>query len=230
MIQRCLIVDTETTGLDPATDAVLEIGAILYDVKHQTSLVQFSTLTERRKENPAESINRIPSAALLTFTCPVDGSAIFGSLIAAADAIVAHNAEFDASFLSGGDWTTKPWLCTKSDFRWPRQSRESPSLVSLALDHGIGVSSAHRALTDCRLIAALFDRMPSAEGGYELSLQQMFSLAMRPRATYQALVSYDDREKAKAAGFAWDPAKKRWTRRMAIEDATALPFKTVMLP
>lgn len=222
MIQRCLIVDTETTGLDPATDAVIEIGVILYDVYHQTSLVHFSTLTERRKENPCEAINRIPSAALASFVSPLDGSVILGSLIAAADVIVAHNAEFDASFLSAGDWTTLQWLCTKSDFYWPRQTRPGESLVSLALNHGIGVASAHRALTDCQLIAALFDRMTD--------LQAMFTYAQRPKATFQALVSYDEREKAKTAGFEWDAVKKRWARRMAIEDAAVLPFKTVTLP
>lgn len=230
MIQRCLIVDCETTDLDPKTDAAIEVGCILYDVVNQSPLIHFATLVDAPQQNKAERINRIASATRKDFydSSPLKHRIIFGSLIADADVIVAHNAEFDRSFL-GGDWDSKPWVCTRNDFQWPRQTREGESLVSQALNHGIGVSSAHRAMTDCLLIAALFDRMPSTEGGYELSLQQMFDRAMRPKANFRALVSYEDREKAKAAGFQWDAPSKTWSRRMAIEDAAALPFKTAVI-
>jgi DNA polymerase-3 subunit epsilon len=221
MIRRCLIVDTETTGLDPKTDNLIEIGAILYDVKNQCSLVSFSTL-RNASLNAAESINRIPAAALCDFydSNPVGELDVFTPLIADAEVIVAHNADFDRSWLDD-PWLDRPWLCTREDFTWPRQTKPGQSLVTLALDHGIGVASAHRALTDCRLIARLFDQMPD--------LQAMFARAMRPKALFRALVSYDDREKAKAAGFQWDAATKQWSRRMAIEDAAALPFKTVQV-
>src|SRR5690606_28957405 len=96
-------------------------------------------------------------------------------------------------------------------------SKPGQSLVNLALDHGIGVSSAHRALTDCQLIAALFDRMDDLPG--------MFQHAMRPKSTYRAIVSYDDRQLAKDAGFRWNGDDKTWTRRMADEDAAAMPFE-----
>jgi len=51
----------------------------------------------------------------------------------------------------------------------------------------------------------------------------MIERGMRPKGTFVAMTSYAEREKAKAAGFGWDG--KRWTRRMAIEEAEALPFK-----
>jgi DNA polymerase III subunit epsilon len=220
MIRRCLIIDTETTGLDPSTDSVIETGLVLYSVEHQTTLIQFSTL-HYASANPAEQINRIPAAALIDIEerYPLLSlSSLLSCLVEDADVIVAHNAEFDRAFF-GGNWHSKPWLCTKDDFTWPRQTKPGESLVTLALEHGIGVASAHRALTDCQLIAALFDRMPDLQG--------MFAHAMRPRATFEAKVSYDEREIAKAAGFRWDGAKKRWTRRMAIEDAERLSFRTV---
>lgn len=135
-----------------------------------------------------------------------------------AGAIVAHNADFDRQWFPD---LGKPWLCTMSDFKWPLATKDGGSLIHLALDHGIGVSSAHRALTDCQLIAALFDRMDDLPG--------MFAQAMRPKAVFRALVSYDDRELAKQAGFKWDGVTKQWTRRMAIEDAALLPFPTAKL-
>lgn len=221
MIQRCLIIDTETTGLDPLKDAVIEIGCVLYSVAHQTTLTQFSTLVQH-DSNSAEAVNRIPAAAVAdTLFDPIYGE-IFRAMIRQADVFVAHGAEFDQSFLP--QWTQKKWVCSRFDFRWPHQSREGESLVSLALNHGIGVASAHRALTDCQLIAALFDRMAD--------LPSMFAQAMRPKALFQALVSFDDKDKAKERGFLWQQPGapiKSWTRRMAIEDAATLPFKTIQI-
>ncbi len=222
MIRRCLIVDTETTGLDREKDSVIEIGAILYSVEHHTSLIQFSTL-QYAPTNAAEPINRIPVAALrdVRERYPLDLDDVLPRLLADADIVVAHRAEFDRGWFAG-EWHAKPWVCTKFDFTWPRQTAEGQSLVPLALEHGIGVSHAHRALTDCQLIAALFDVMPF----FGCDLQQMFAHAMRPKAVVRALVTYEDREKAKAAGFKWDGEKRHWTRRMALEDAKALPFHT----
>lgn len=133
---------------------------------------------------------------------------------------VAHNAEFDSKKMVGDTrflpLASLPWVCTMSDFKWPLATKEQGSLINLALDHGIGVASAHRALTDCRLIAALFDRMAD--------LPAMFDVAMRPKALFQALVPFERKDEAKAAGFKWNGSDKTWTRQMAIEDAAALSF------
>lgn len=228
MIRRCLIVDTETTGLDPEKDAMIEIAVLLYSLESRTTLAQFSTLLNG-DSNPMEKVNRIPVAALKETSAALQlilqeaaAYEIIRVFTAAADVIVAHNAEFDRSFVGKGQMGKMPWLCTQNDFAWPAASRESGSLIGLALDHGIGVSTAHRALADCQLIAALFDRMAL----YGRDLQEMFAHAMRPKANFQALVSFDDKELAKQAGFKWQSERKIWTRSMAIEDAATLPFKT----
>jgi DNA polymerase-3 subunit epsilon len=213
-MKTALIVDLETTGLDPEKDRVIEVGMVVYSIEHQTTLRQFSTLL-RSDGNPAESVNRIPASALADATDAHAESYLRGE-VGLIDCLVSHRAAFDSKWVRDFG---KPWLCTMEDFKWPRATRDGQSLVSLALDHGIGVSSAHRALTDCQLIAALFDRMDD--------LPAMFSHAMRPKSLFRAMVSYDDRELAKAAGFRWDAVSKEWTRSMAIEDATKLPFRVV---
>jgi DNA polymerase III subunit epsilon len=226
VIRRALIVDTETTGLDPAKDRVIEIGAILYSVVNRSTLFSFAGLL-CGLTNDAESINRISVSAMNeTSEIDISLSKVLTPLRAAADVIVCHNAEFDQQwFAKSADWNALPWLCTAFDFQWPAATREAGSLIHLALEHGIGVSSAHRALTDCELIAALFDRMSL----YGCDLQEMFARAARPKAIFQALVPFEEKDKAKDAGFKWDGAQKRWTRRMAVEDAAALPFKVTKL-
>jgi DNA polymerase-3 subunit epsilon len=219
-MRNVLILDTETTGLDPGKDHVLEVGAVLYSVKFGTVLSAFSSLLPG-ESNAAEAINRIPTAALKdaeSFSNPwwvVREMALYG------DAIVAHRAEFDRSFVPENLRTIRPWICSKYDIQWPKQTRPGSSLVPLALEHDLGVAYAHRALADCDLIARLFTR--SRELGADLNA--MLTRAMRPKAEFVALVSYDDRQLVKDAGFQWNGDTRLWTRRMFIEDASTLPFK-----
>lgn len=218
-IQRALIIDTETNGLEDSS-GVIEVGAILYSLSNQCVLQELATLWPA-DSNEAEFINRIKPAALreIAGTATVTAAAILlRDMARTADVFVAHNAEFDAKQLLKTDLKLpeRPWVCTMSDMKWPLATRETGSLINLCLEHGIGVASAHRALTDCRLIASLFDRMTD--------LQAMFQVAMRPKGLFQAMVSYDDREKAKTAGFKWDGAAKQWTRTLALEDAAQLGF------
>lgn len=202
MVKRALIIDTETNGLDDAAQ-VIEVGAILYSVENQCVLQEMSTLLPALK-NEAESINRIKVSALdeiLSTRSVSFAQELLFAMSKSADVYVAHNAEFDEKKVFGDTrflpLASLPWVCTMSDFRWPLATREQGSLINLALDHGIGVASAHRALTDCRLIAALFDRMAD--------LQSMFTVAMRPKALFQALVPFERKDEAKAAGFNGTP-------------------------
>ncbi len=231
MIEQILIVDTETTALETDKGQVIEVGAILYSVKHQTVIQQVSTLFPA-PHNPAEHINRIKPEPLQEMKAEVAKLGILMMLKMAqmAEFVVAHNADFDSKWFgqSGNGKIVLPalvdasgqphrWLCTCSDFEWPRQTRQGQSLVELlALAHGIGVCSVHRALTDCLLIAALLTNMED--------LQDMFAKALRPKAIFKALVSYEERELAKQAGFKWYPERKAWERKMTVEDARELAF------
>ncbi len=81
---------------------------------------------------------------------------------------------------------------------------------------------AHRALTDCDTLARLFTR--AHEMGTNLGA--MLEKAMRPRVRVVAIVSYDDRLKAREQGFAWDGARKQWWREMPSDEVANLPFET----
>lgn len=232
MTLNLLIIDTETTGIDPSQDRVIEIGALLYSATYQTPLSQLSFLLYA-PNNAAEPINRIPSAALSLLSRPMQLQSLdlLQTMAAETHYVVAHNAEFDAQWFDGSnlpilrDRDQKPlqWLCSMSDMTWPKQSRPGQSLINLALDHGIGVNSAHRALTDCQLLAELFNRLETNE------LNRLISQAIRPKALFKALISYEDRQLAKDAGFKWHTEDKTWRRRMAIEEAAQLPFRVVQL-
>lgn len=220
-MKTLLFIDTETTGLSPETDRLLEVGAVLWSVEHRCILSTWSDLIDG-DGNAAEAINRIPPSALSYGDALGNVLANLAAYERRADGVVAQRAEFDRGFLEAAGFKTRaPWICSKFDIEWPR-SKVGDGLVSTALAHGVGVVSAHRAITDCLILARLFERVAETH-----DLQPMLARAMRPKATFQAMVSYDDREKAKSAGFQWDSVTRRWTRRMAVEDAAALGFKTM---
>jgi DNA polymerase-3 subunit epsilon len=193
------------------------------------SIIEVYSGLMHAKNNEAEMVNRIPSR-LVSELSPTVNKPVWKKIdmmAGYADAIVAHNAEFDRRFVDkrgAYTWKSKPWICTHEDITWPRQSG-SGNLVSLALDHGVGVTHAHRALQDCLLLARMFEAVDSPD----LLLENGLERALTPKFMYQAVVSYDDRHLAKAAGFHWDGESRMWLRRMTEREAERFSFRLVKL-
>ena len=220
VLRTLLILDTETTGLDPETQHCVEVGAILFDVPSRAVLAQQSFLLPA-ETNAAEPINRIPAAVTRLPQPWKEGLPWFQNLLDAADVLVAHNAAFDRQWFGRGELpaVTQPWLCSMEDMRWPadRQLRSRPSVRDLALAYGVPVWAAHRALTDCIYLAEVFARCED--------LEQQLLQGLEPRQLVRAKVSYDDRQLARDAGFRWnDPIKGAWARRMSEREIQELSF------
>jgi DNA polymerase-3 subunit epsilon len=218
--EMLLIIDTETTGLSAAEGQCIEVGAVLFHVPHRAVLTQVSFLMPC-PSNGAEGINGIPAAVTRLEQPWQDALACFRAMVAAADALVAHNAAFDRQWFGLGALPvlTKPWICSMEDIRWPadRQLRSAPSVRDLALAYGVPVWAAHRALTDCIYLAQVFERCSD--------LEERLQAAQEPRTLYRAQLSYAERHRAKAAGFRWnDPVPRAWSRRLSRREVEALPF------
>jgi DNA polymerase III subunit epsilon len=155
-----LIIDIETTGLDIDRDSAIELGAILYSVHHRCILQQLSTLLPVSGENSVEHINGISGQASRSSYEYQSVIELFQQWHERTDYLVAHNAEFDKKWFGSGllPAVSKPWLCTYKDFLWMRARRQRLSLVKLALKYDIKVEQVHRSLSDCQIIAALFNK------------------------------------------------------------------------
>lgn len=214
--KNLLLIDCETTGIDPERDSLCEVGAILFSVEHKAVIQQLSFLIPV-KTNPAEGVNRIP--VNLTTSIYYNEDIIKNMLSCMAhyaDAYVAHNADFDRQWV-GDLLPDRPWICTCHGITWPNL-RPSPSLASLALAYGVPVWAAHRALTDCAYLAHVFERDPQLESHIEEGLL--------PQILLKACVSFADKDLAKEAGFRWMPEAKEWQRKCNERQAASLPFRT----
>lgn len=214
------ILDTETGGLDAKKHPLVEVGAVLWSMKDQTMIKCFSSLVHATS-NEAEAVNGIPLSALLRAPSAEAVKESLRKMCVTADAIMAHNGSFDAQWLPEIVALQKPWIDTCNDVEWPRAGA-SRSLVSLCLDHGVGVSHAHRAITDCLLLVRLLERVSETH-----DLEILLLHAMRPKAVYEVAerdFSEERNAQAKAAGFRWEASVKGWRRKMATDDIGKLPF------
>lgn len=209
-----LIIDLETTGLNPETGSPIELGAILYSIPEHCTIQQISTLFPV-VDNPAESINNISAKASQTVKNTELVMTLFQEWVNESDYLVAHNVGFDREWFGKGILPVieKPWLCTYDDFIWPNNLKPT-SLVNTALNHGVGVNQAHRALTDCQLIALLFDRIPQLS----YLVQQAIERSVELKISIIADVSYDDRQQAKDWGFRWDWDHKIWVKNIRLSE------------
>lgn len=173
MIENILIMDTETTGLDPSKGAtVIEVGAILFNVKYKQPIQFYSTLFPC-DENPVENINRIPACITKANYSLNLSDGMFISMADSAYAIVAHHAKFDKQFVKllgcGNYLLNKKWICTKDNFVWPIPLQRF-RLEDICFALKIPYVNAHRALSDCFLLAQCFQNVPD--------LQERFSRIM----------------------------------------------------
>jgi len=221
-MQNICILDTETTGFDPSNGKVIEIAAVLFNIPTRSILAQSSVLCYN-DTNAAYSVNRIEVDALKQIDQNLQGRAflMLREMITKADAIVAHNAEFDKKWLDTlidfQDLTRqKKWICTRNDVIWPVRKGIPLNLIHIAVDLGVPIVNAHRALSDCLLLCDAIQCIDDIESFLDKS--------GKGRLTYHAQISYDQRQVVKDAGFAWDNVKKVWFAKLTPEQAAELPF------
>ena len=221
-----LILDTETTGLNPKNDHLLEIAAILWSVKYRFILMQVSTLIcyEQSINNPAYPINGIPPEVLnLNFNYK-QGLTTINQMALSATYICAHNAKFDKSFCKnvvGLDLPMENWIDTQ-DIIYPKSKYcKSTSLNSLAIAHGIPIVDSHRALDDCKVLTKLLSLVPD--------LEEQLSKANRPKVLVRSLEERPG-TLSRQYGFRWNSViPSAWSKYMPEEDIKLLPFKAVKI-
>jgi DNA polymerase-3 subunit epsilon len=178
---REIVLDTETTGLDPAAGhRIVEIGAVEL-INHVPSGRTFHAYVNPKRDVPAEAsaVHGLSTAFLREHPC---FSAIVDDLEAfiLADKLIIHNAQFDLGFLNAelirlGRAALGPQraTCTLTLAR-QRHAMASNSLDALCKRYGVDNSQRdlHGALLDAEILADVYLLMTGGQTALSLGGNQ----------------------------------------------------------
>lgn len=172
-------VDVETTGLDPRSDLIIEIGAV--KVRGGTIIDEFDTLVaiDRAIPRGAQRVHHI-SRQMLAGAPPI-GDALPRLWAFAGDGVLVEhsNRAFDVAFLehANGSPLTVPFVntCTLSRRLFP--FHRSHSLDECCKRFTIVNAQKHRALSDARATAHLLIKLLELCGGRYPRLQDLVAVA-----------------------------------------------------
>src|ERR1700761_3075776 len=206
-IRQGLFVDTETTGLDPVRDEIIELAMVPFSYGSDGEIYgvgePFQQLRQPSRPIPAEitAITGIDDAM-------VEGKSIDPQLVtsfaAPAALVIAHNAAFDRKFLERycETFNTKPWACSMCEIDWKGEGYEGAKLAYLAAGAGF-FYERHRATHDCLAAIELLAR--NLPGSGRTGLAQLLERARTPSWRIWAENSpFDLKDVLKARGYRWN--------------------------
>ncbi|MBW9114751.1 3'-5' exonuclease [Rhizobium cauense] len=203
---RGVILDTETTGLSPRRDEIIEVGIIAFTFDEQGAIGDvigvYGGLQQPSASIPAE-ITRLTGITDEMVAAQVIDIGAVRSLIEPADLIIAHNASFDRPFCEAFSpvFSGKAWACSNSEIDWPARGFEGTKLGYLIGQAGF-FHEGHRAVDDCFALLEVLDRRP--DGDASTPFAELYKASQRSRVRIFAENSpFDLKDHLKARGYRW---------------------------
>jgi DNA polymerase III subunit epsilon len=201
-----ILFDVETTGLDTATDEVVELGMVKFsyhpDGTVAAVLDTFSSFNEPTGTIPEEAIKLHGITNEIAAGHKIDNDAV-SAFASDAAVIIAHNAAFDRKFAERywPVFAAKPWACSVNQIEWRAHGFEGSRLGYLL--NGIGMfHRSHRAVDDCHaLLEILAHTIPFAD---RTALSLLLENARRKTLRIWAeQAPFDLKDELKKRGYRW---------------------------
>ena len=165
VVQTGLILDTETTGMEP-TDKIIELGMISFEFDAVTGQVYQVLERFNELEDPAMPIPATATKVNGITDDMVKGRRInddeVNRIVAKVDLVIAHNSGFDRPYVEAR-WpifAQKAWACSLKQIDWAGENMGSSKLDYIASLMGF-FYDAHRAINDCEaLLRVLSEPLP----------------------------------------------------------------------
>jgi DNA polymerase-3 subunit epsilon len=240
-----IVLDVETTGLDDATDQIIELGMLKFEFAADGRIFRIVDRFERLQEPtvpvPAEIVALTGITPELLRGRSINGYEV-SAFMADAVLIIAHNAAFDRRFCEcvWADFASKHWACSSTEINWRRHGHAGSRLAYLLNECGY-FADAHRALNDCEAALTVLSHGPVGGGTYFGEL-----LASARRSTVRIFAEgapFESKDVLKARGYRWFEGdaerQKAWRKdlfenelepELAFLKATVFGGKEVTLP
>ncbi len=219
---KAAILDTETTGINLATDKLIELGIVIVEYCPDTGQVYRVLDTYKELEDPG-----MPIPPESTKIHGITDEMVIGKKIIDADVealmgdislIIAHNAAFDRGVVEARFpfFQEKAWGCSFAQMPWKSEGISSAALEFIAYRLGFHFSG-HRASVDCHaLLEVLQSDLPiSGVKAFKILLDA----ARTPNLKLWALLTpFDTKDILRERGYRWDSERRTWHRTISIED------------
>jgi DNA polymerase-3 subunit epsilon len=212
--REAVVLDLETTGLEPTLDVPIEVGLVRFAYDPQGRVLgvtdEMSALEDPGRPLPPEVVRLtgITDADLAGQRFPDDRVA---EVLDGAVLVIAHNAAFDRPFAEKRwpELARFPWACSLRDVPWrDGEGFDSGGLGALLLAHGT-FFDGHRAVEDGYAVLDLLGRALPSDG--ELALNRMRRTAGAATVRLWAVGSpFEAKDLLKARGYRWNGAAKVW--------------------
>ena len=217
------IIDTETTGLDTATDELIELGYLLIEYDHKTGLFYDVVKKFNEFQEPSKPLD--PEITRITGITDemVKGKTINWDEVAAdvrkARLLVAHNAQFDRKMLERSHDVFKDshWACSVNDIDWSAEGEKGRSQEWLVYKLAESYYDAHRAVDDVNALAFLLSHRSVTSS--ETYFNKLLATARKDQYIIRALGStFSEKDDLKKMGCRWDGDGKVWWIKASDED------------
>ena len=211
---KVAILDSETTGTNPAKDKIIELGVLIVEVCPETGqafriLEQFDELEDPGFPIPEES-TRVHHISDDMVSGKRINDATLCALMSDVSLVIAHNASFDRVFVENRFpvFAEKAWACSWSQIPWSDEGIGSGKLEFLAYFYGFHFTG-HRAVRDCEALLEVLQQTLPTSGNR--TMQVLLQNARSSDIKVTALSSpFESKDPLKERGYRWNAERKAW--------------------
>ncbi|MHB2209707.1 3'-5' exonuclease [Methylobacterium sp. CM6257] len=209
-----LVLDVETTGIDFASDEVIELGMLKFEYGASGRIYRildtFNQLHQPTRPIPPE-ISRLTGITDADVAGHRIDEAAVQAMAADAAVVIAHNASFDRQMCEPR-WPVfrdKNWACSLNQIPWRAEGHEGLKLGYLLSDLGF-FHRGHRAVDDCHALLRLLATPLRSSG--QLAMAALLATARRPTVRLWAEGSpFETKEILKARSYRWSQRRRSWS-------------------
>lgn len=202
-----VVVDVETTGLDPVRDKIIEFCGVPFEFERESGRILTVGAAASYLEDPGRPIPAEITRLTSITDAMVAGHAIDEAAVAAmltdVGLVVAHNAGFDRPFVDRrlAAFKGKAWACSQREVPWKLFGAGSGALEFLMMKQCGLFFDGHRADADCHAVLRLLQE-PFGDG--TLPMRMLLESARAASYKLWAIAApFDKKDVLKQRRYRW---------------------------